>query len=755
MNRPPFGNDRRFVPPPFWLSLGLCLVVSGVISWLRLTVYHDRVFPLTNGLPLLLCLWNRDLRLLYGMSIVFTVVSFVKVFWIMPGRLDDHLYVSVIIASQMANIWVVSGVIHGLIRAYERLEIKNAQLDQLNTELEAGNEELAASNEELAAREEEINRQNEELQSQTEELEQQAEDLRQQTEETELKSAELHELNLELMRKERGMRTLLESGRWLRSDMNENTVMNGICQAVVQVFGETVQAAAVADQQSDKMILKGDFGFGLKGGQRTGIDFQNTFTNRIIECGRTACIEDMSLRPDLKLPSPATGPPFKAVIGSPIWVDGESRGALEIYSTVITPWTEHDFRIVEWFAGQVSMALQAISAQQEVECKRRDAEEASRQKTRFLAAVSHDVRTPANAISLLAEFIQKSAADPDRVNQIPELARNLWSNARAMVDLVSGVLDITRFDSGSPELDISEFSLCELLRSEMRQAQPHAESKGLKLTCELPAEEVWIASDRMKLGRVFSNLISNAVKFTETGEVKLALVASSNGGLSVQVIDSGIGIPHEHLGSIFDEFFQLRNPERNRDKGAGLGLAICHRLLNSLGLGIRANSVLGIGSTFTVEIPEKHRVHPASCLLLNEPAGDHGQVNLLDGLRILLVEDHDVARDVTAGLLAAEGAVVSKAANGREALRLLSSGEHRLLLLDLNLPDFDGREILISLQQQRPKHLQCILVVSGDVRAERVAEVKQLGANLMLPKPICIDKIHDALRQHASHLIKA
>lgn len=116
---------------------------------------------------------------------------------------------------------------------------------------------------------------------------------------------------------------------------------------------------------------------------------------------------------------------------------------------------------------------------------------------------------------------------------------------------------------------------------------------------------------------------------------------------------------------------------------------------------------------------------------------------------------HDVARDVTACLLAAESAVVSKAANDREALRLLSSGEHRLLPLDLNLPDFDGREILISLQLQRPKHLQCALVVCGDVRAERVAEVKQLGGNLMPPKPICIDKIHDAPRRHASQLTKA
>src|SRR5690606_9734233 len=121
------------------------------------------------------------------------------------------------------------------------------------------------------------------------------------------------------------------------------------------------------------------------------------------------------------------------------------------------------------------------------------------QKTRFLAAVSHDVRTPANAMSLLAELIERCSADPARHHQIPGMARDLLGNARAMIELVSDVLDLTRYDSGRLDLDVSEFSLCELLRTEVQQALPLAESKGLQVHSRLPDGDVHLASDRMKL----------------------------------------------------------------------------------------------------------------------------------------------------------------------------------------------------------------------------------------------------------------
>lgn len=727
----------------FWLALIPCAVCVAFLAYMRLVVFQDRVFPLSAGLALLLCLWNRDLRLLYGMAVALTAVSALKVFVVMPDGqpVRDSLAA---FSSQLINIWLVAIVIHGLLVARERLMQKQAELEHLNTELEANNEELAASNEELSAREEEISRQNEELQSQTEEMEQQSEELRQQTEEMEQQSAELQELNQELVRREKGLEILLNSGRWIRSEMSEAFVMSGVCQAGIQIMSEEAQAADVAGPEGGRYDVWGDAGFGLQGRLDSEFAFDDSFAAVVVESGRTACIEDIQLRPDIKLPVPRVGHPFRSALATPIWYEGEIVAALCFYSSMPRQWTEHDFSIAEWLASQAALALQSIRTQRELETKRRDAEEAAQQKSRFLAAISHDVRTPANAISLLAELIKRSASDPQMAADVPGLATSLWSNARLLVDLVGDVLDLTRLDSGNAELQISEFALSDLIRAEVGQAKTLLASKNVTVGCELPAEEIRLRTDRTKLSRIVSNLLGNAVKFTDEGEVCVSCEKVGN-AVEIRIKDTGCGIPADSLKHVFDEFFQLRNPERDREKGTGLGLAICRRLASCLGASIAVESVVGQGSVFILTVPDR----PAAGVFAPaEEAAEH-PVNedghALDGRRILLVEDNDVARAAVTRLLAAEGALVSPAPTGREALRLLEEQEHDIVLLDLNLPDMDGSEILQRLQIARPPSLERVLVVTGDVRHERVEQVMLLGADRLIAKPLSLAKLRESL----------
>lgn len=727
----------------FWLALIPCAVCVAFLAYMRLVVFQDRVFPLSAGLALLLCLWNRDLRLLYGMAVALTAVSALKVFVVMPDGqpVRDSLAA---FSSQLINIWLVAIVIHGLLVARERLMQKQAELEHLNTELEANNEELAASNEELSAREEEISRQNEELQSQTEEMEQQSEELRQQTEEMEQQSAELQELNQELVRREKGLEILLNSGRWIRSEMSEAFVMSGVCQAGIQIMSEEAQAADVAGPEGGRYDVWGDAGFGLQGRLDSEFAFDDSFAAVVVESGRTACIEDIQLRPDIKLPVPRVGHPFRSALATPIWYEGEIVAALCFYSSMPRQWTEHDFSIAEWLASQAALALQSIRTQRELETKRRDAEEAAQQKSRFLAAISHDVRTPANAISLLAELIKRSASDPQMAADVPGLATSLWSNARLLVDLVGDVLDLTRLDSGNAELQISEFALSDLIRAEVGQAKTLLASKNVTVGCELPAEEIRLSTDRTKLSRIVSNLLGNAVKFTDEGEVCVSCEKVGN-AVEIRIKDTGCGIPADSLKHVFDEFFQLRNPERDREKGTGLGLAICRRLASCLGASIAVESVVGQGSVFILTVPDR----PAAGVFAPaEEAAEH-PVNedghALDGRRILLVEDNDVARAAVTRLLAAEGALVSPAPTGREALRLLEEQEHDIVLLDLNLPDMDGSEILQRLQIARPPSLERVLVVTGDVRHERVEQVMLLGADRLIAKPLSLAKLRESL----------
>jgi signal transduction histidine kinase len=241
--------------------------------------------------------------------------------------------------------------------------------------------------------------------------------------------------------------------------------------------------------------------------------------------------------------------------------------------------------------------------QRELDFRRREAEEASVRKSRFLAAVSHDIRTPANAISLLAELMQRTATTPALLSEVPEIATDLKRSAMTLVDLVSDVLDLTRFDSGRIDLHETEFPLTDMIREECRGLLPVAREKGLAFDCAILEQNIVVRTDRVKLSRILGNLINNAIKFTDRGGITVSAQRQSGGEIRIDVADTGSGIAVENQERVFDEFFQLRAPGRDSSKGSGLGLAICRRLTEAMGGKITVKSTLGEGSTFSVILP--------------------------------------------------------------------------------------------------------------------------------------------------------
>jgi signal transduction histidine kinase len=283
---------------------------------------------------------------------------------------------------------------------------------------------------------------------------------------------------------------------------------------------------------------------------------------------------------------------------------------LDVWTHVLDMLDAQSRLLAEQNEGLESVNLALVHHKEEIlrqnellERRRHEAEEASGRKTRLLASASHDIRTPVNAINLMAEVIRRYAESPLLVGQVPGMAQRLQANAASLSGLLAEVLDISSFDSGRVEIRENEFSLNELLAEACNRALPKVEGKPLRLIPELPEPPLWLRTDKVKLTRIVNNLLSNAIKFTEQGSVTITAERKPQHGALIRIRDTGLGIAPENLKDIFAEFVQVHGSARGAEQGWGLGLAICQRLIKLIGGSIAAESALGRGTVFTVSLP--------------------------------------------------------------------------------------------------------------------------------------------------------
>jgi PAS domain S-box-containing protein len=336
-------------------------------------------------------------------------------------------------------------------------------------------------------------------------------------------------------------------------------------------------------------------------------------------------------------------------------------------------------------------AAKAIEA--DLRLAKEEAERANRAKSDFLAKMSHDIRTPLNAVIGMTDLTLGSELSPSQRDAL-ETARE---SAGILLDLINDILDISKIEARKLELANEPFDLRRTLAATVRAMRPQAARKGLALRLSVaPDAPRFVRGDQIRLRQILVNLIGNAVKFTESGGVSVSLtrVATATTGntalLSFAVADTGVGIPPERLGRIFDMFTQADATVSRRYGGTGLGLAICRELTRLMGGNIATESVPGHGSTFRFAIPlpeaqpEEHgpEIPAAAGFIL--PADRP--------LRILLAEDNPVNVKVAATYLSRRGHTFVVAQNGREALDLLACHPFDVILMDLEMPECDGFE---------------------------------------------------------------
>jgi CheY-like chemotaxis protein len=387
--------------------------------------------------------------------------------------------------------------------------------------------------------------------------------------------------------------------------------------------------------------------------------------------------------------------------------------------------------------GRDELERRVIMATSELRAKKEEAETATRAKSRFLAAASHDLRQPIHALGM---FVARLAQLPhDRETR--HLINNLEASVRAMQDLLDALLDISRLDADAVRVQLQPVPLAPLLEQLRGALLPVATEKGLRL--RVRASDLWVQTDPTLLHRILLNLVGNALRYTGHGGVLVGCRRSGGGLLRIEIWDTGVGIAPEYQQDIFREFYQIGNPERDRSKGLGLGLNIVDRTARLLGHPLQLCSIPGHGTRFCIELPLAPPGDLQALLAASEPV----PLDDVRGLRILVIEDDRHSAQALRGLLDSWGCVVAVVEGLQGALTTIEGG----FCPDLILSDFrlrggeTGMATLESLGSVLGRQLPACLM-SGDTDPELIQSCRDAGLPL-LHKPVRPAKLRTLIRR--------
>ncbi len=376
-----------------------------------------------------------------------------------------------------------------------------------------------------------------------------------------------------------------------------------------------------------------------------------------------------------------------------------------------------------------------------------DAEAANRAKSTFLATMSHEIRTPLNGVLGMA---QAMATD----NDLSEVQRDrldvIRQSGETLLAILNDVLDLSKIEAGKLELEEAAFDVVDLARGAHAAFTAIANKKGLSfdLTVERGAHGVYLG-DSTRVRQILYNLVSNALKFTEQGEVRV-IVARDGEALKLTVSDTGIGIPAERLANLFQKFEQADASTTRRYGGTGLGLAICRELAGLMGGGIEARSTPGEGATFVVTLPLRH-VGQSVPLPAPPPAPSadaEGQGGF--SLRVLAAEDNTVNQLVLRTLLTQIGIDPVIVDNGALAVEAWAREPWDVILMDVQMPEMDGPTatgVIRAREAAEGLPRTPIIALTANAMAHQVAEYMAAGMDGFVAKPIEVARLFDALRQ--------
>ncbi len=363
-----------------------------------------------------------------------------------------------------------------------------------------------------------------------------------------------------------------------------------------------------------------------------------------------------------------------------------------------------------------------------------ESERASAAKSEFLATMSHEIRTPLNGVIGIAQLLQDDVQDPELKSRVSALV----NTGELLQSIVSDILDFSKIEAGQFEINPRPASIASAVRDVGSLFKSQAFAKGLSFSVLLdPGLPEYAMIDGNRLRQILANIVGNAIKFTNTGQVSVR-AGGENGRLRIEVIDTGVGIAQEILSDLFKPFMQVRTSLADGQRGTGLGLSIASRLVQLMGGSIKVDSTLGNGSSFLVDLPlvpaEEAQSSPSQ--LPQHPA--------VRRMKVLVADDGEVNRIVLGEFIRREGHDVHMASNGIQAFENAERELFDLVFMDIAMPEMDGFESARAIRRLPPPNGQVIIIAATATTQETFRQqCLSAGMNGFIPKPI---RRHDLMQ---------